>query len=106
MYDQSSTHEIQTMGIQIIKRGGKRLGAGPKPQGMKDTCVSLDQASKTILTKLGGGKLSPGIRMAAARVGRLRLAGYARREDLDKLHLELEAWADGIAVWINEEQQP
>lgn len=54
------------------RRGGARQGGGVKPadgaQGVLRKNVTLDQASIDALRKLGGGDLSLGIRLAAAKL--------------------------------------
>ena len=51
------------------KRGGARKGAGRPVEGhpKRQVTVNLDQTTEDALKRLGGGNLSLGIRLAAAR---------------------------------------
>jgi len=96
------------MSISIVKRGGARPGAGRKRTGKVYVHVFIRPESVTVLKELGGGdEISPGIDMAAARVGRLKPIGTMADGKVE-LNPGIEAWADQIAVWaeLPEEQQP
>jgi hypothetical protein len=47
------------------QHGGHRKGAGRPPQGMMRKTVTIDEQTIAILTQLGDGELSKGIRIAA-----------------------------------------
>ena len=95
------------MSVSIIKRGGARKGAGRKRTGKVYVHVFIRPESVAVLKELGGGdEISPGIDMAAARVGRLKPIGTLTDGKVT-LDPGIEAWADAIAIWAElPEEQP